>query len=133
MNWWIFKVEWIERISSFSRFPCNRKKRFWNSANKTFLQKSSYKKKSDKKIIRVKGIGFFLKNGPFLPYVLEDNMIFFWKEVAAKKEDGPLTHFCPMCPFYTPWKQQETKSFSLSSGGIKWEHWPRVKNLIKFS
>ena len=44
----------------------------------------------------------------------------FWRNIWG------LTHFWPMFPFYTPWKQQKTKGFLVFSGGIKSEHWPEM-------
>ena len=31
-----------------------------------------------------------------------------------------------MFPFYTPWNNQKIKAFVVFSGGIKWEHWPKI-------
>ena len=33
-----------------------------------------------------------------------------------------LTHYCPVFPFYTPWKYQETADFLVFSRSIKREH-----------
>ena len=33
-----------------------------------------------------------------------------------------LIDFCPVVPFYTPWKHQETRVFLVFSGSINWEH-----------
>ena len=37
-----------------------------------------------------------------------------------------LTDFWPMFAFYTPWKHQKICGFLVFSGGIKWEHWPKI-------
>ena len=35
-----------------------------------------------------------------------------------------------MFPFYTPWKHQKTFSLLVFSGGMKWEYWPEMVNMI---
>ena len=42
-----------------------------------------------------------------------------------------LSYFWPMFPFYTPWKHQKTRGFTVFSGSIKWEHWPEMGEASK--
>ena len=41
------------------------------------------------------------------------------------------THFWPIFPFYTPWKQQKIKGFLVFSGDLKWEHRPNMSQTWK--
>ena len=34
-----------------------------------------------------------------------------------------VTYYCPVFPFYTPWKHKKTVGFLMFSVGIKREHW----------